>query len=40
MIFNDFNPIEDKTFRIIDNDGKVTDQKRLPDVNDETITKA
>jgi pyruvate dehydrogenase E1 component alpha subunit len=40
MIFNDFNPIENKTFRIIDNDGKVINKNLLPDLEDETIIKA
>ena len=33
MIFNDFNPLEDKTFRIIDNEGKVIDKARMPELD-------
>jgi len=40
MIFNDFNPLEDKTFRIIDNDGKVINNELLPVLDDETVIKA
>lgn len=40
MIFEDFNPIEDKTFRIIDNDGKVINQKYMPKIDRELITEA
>lgn len=40
MIFNDFNPLEDKTFRIIDNEGKVIDKVRMPELDKETILNA
>ncbi len=40
MIFKDFNPLEDKVLRIIDNDGKVVNQDLMPDLDDETIVKA
>lgn len=40
MIFNDFNPLEDKTFRIIDNDGKVIDKARMPELDKGTILNA
>ena len=40
MIFKDFNPLEDKTFRIIDNDGKVIDKARMPELDQETILNA
>jgi pyruvate dehydrogenase E1 component alpha subunit len=40
MIFKDFNPLEDKVLRIIDNDGKVVNPDLMPDLDDETIVKA
>lgn len=40
MIFKEFNPLEDKMLRIIDNDGKVVNQDLMPDLDDETIVKA
>ena len=40
MIFKEFNPLEDKMLRIIDNDGKVVNQDLMPDLDDETILKA
>jgi len=40
MIFNDFNPLEDKIFRVIDNDGKVINKEYMPDLDDETIIQA
>lgn len=40
MIFKDFNPLEDKTFRIIDNDGKVINKEYMPDLDHETIVNA
>ncbi len=40
MIFSDFDPKEDKIFRVIDNDGKVINEKYMPDLDDETIVQA
>ena len=40
MIFNNFNPLEDKTLRIIDNDGKIINKELLPDLDNETVIKA
>lgn len=40
MIFKEFNPLDDKMLRIIDNDGKVVNQDLMPDLDDETIVKA
>lgn len=40
MIFDDFDPREDKVFRIIGNEGEVLNKKLLPDLDDETILKA
>ncbi len=40
MIFKDFNPAEDKTFRIVDIDGKVIDKALMPDLDNETIISA
>ena len=40
MIFKEFDPLEDKILRIIDNDGKVINKKLMPDLDDETIVKA
>jgi len=40
MIFNDFNPLEDKIFRIIDNDGEVINNEWMPTITDETVIKA
>ena len=40
MIFKGFNPLDDKTFRIIDNEGKVINKTFLPELDDETIVKA
>lgn len=40
MIFNDFDPQEDKILRIIDNDGNVLNKELLPDLDDESLIKA
>ena len=40
MIFKEFDPLEDKILRIIDNDGKVINKKLMPDLDNETIIKA
>ena len=40
MIFKDFNPIEDKIFRIIDNEGKVINDNYMPELEEETIIEA
>ena len=40
MIFKEFDPLEDKILRIIDNDGKVINKELMPDIDDETIIKA
>lgn len=40
MIFKGFNPLDDKIFRIIDNEGKVINKTFLPELDDETIVKA
>ena len=40
MIFKEFDPLEDKMLRIIDNDGKVVNQDLMPDLDDETIVNA
>lgn len=40
MIFKDFNPLEDTTFRIIDNDGKVINKKYMPELDHDTIVNA
>lgn len=40
MIFKNFNPIEDKIFRIIDNEGKVINDSYMPDLEKGTITEA
>ncbi len=40
MIFNDFDPKEDKIFRIIDNDGKVINKELMPDLDDKTVIQA
>lgn len=40
MIFKNFDPLEDKMLRIIDNDGKVVNQDLMPDLDDEAIVKA
>ena len=40
MIFKEFDPLEDKILRIIDNDGKVVNQDFMPDLDDETIVNA
>ena len=40
MIFKEFDPLEDKILRIIDNDGKVINPKLMPDLDNETIIKA
>lgn len=40
MIFKDFNPLEDKMLRIIDNDGKVINPDLMPELDDETIIEA
>ena len=40
MIFKEFDPLEDKILRIIDNDGKGINPKLMPDLDNETIIKA
>lgn len=40
MIFKDFDPLEDKTFRIMDNEGKVILQDYFPDLNPDIILQA
>ena len=40
MIFKDYNPIEDKMFRIIDNDGKVINKEYMPQLDHDTIRDA
>ncbi|MCE5344907.1 MAG: pyruvate dehydrogenase (acetyl-transferring) E1 component subunit alpha [Bacteroidales bacterium] len=40
MIFKDFDPKEDKIFRIIDNEGVVINNELMPDIDDETVVKA
>ncbi len=40
MIFKDFNPIEDKTLRIIDNEGKVINKEYMPQLDHDTIREA
>lgn len=40
MIFKNFDPREDKTFRIIDNEGITLNAELMPDINEETIIKA
>lgn len=40
MLFNDFNPAEDKLFRIIDEEGKVVNPEYMPELNPETLQKA
>jgi pyruvate dehydrogenase E1 component alpha subunit len=40
MIFKTFNPLEDKTLRIIDNAGKIINKELFPDLDNETIIKA
>lgn len=37
MIFEDFNPLEDKIFRVIDNDGRVLNPAILPRIDENTI---
>lgn len=40
MIFKGFNPLDDKIFRIIDNEGKVINKAFMPILDDATIIKA
>ena len=40
MIFNDFDPAENKMVQLIDNDGKVVDEQLMPEVDDELIIRA
>jgi pyruvate dehydrogenase E1 component alpha subunit len=40
MLFKDFDPRDDKILRIIDNEGKVINQKLMPDLDDNTIINA
>ncbi len=40
MIFDDYNPIENKLFQIIDNDGKVLHPELMPEIDNDTILKA
>lgn len=36
-VFHDFNPLEDKMLRIIDDEGHVVNKKLMPSLDDETI---
>lgn len=40
MIFKDYNPLENKILRIIDNNGEVLNKELMPDIDDQTIIKA
>lgn len=40
MIFEEFNPSEDKMLKIIDNDGRVIRPDLFPDISDQTIVEA
>lgn len=40
MIFQDFDPVEDKLFKLIDNEGKVIDKTLMPDIDDTTVINA
>jgi pyruvate dehydrogenase E1 component alpha subunit len=40
MIFNNFDPKENKIFRIIDNEGDIINDELLPDIDNETVVKA
>jgi pyruvate dehydrogenase E1 component alpha subunit len=40
MLYKEFDPREDKILRIIDNEGKVINQKLMPDLDDNTIINA
>ncbi len=39
-MFEEYSPLKNKIFRIIDNDGKVINKKYMPEVEDTTIVKA
>ncbi|MBF6598811.1 MAG: pyruvate dehydrogenase (acetyl-transferring) E1 component subunit alpha [Fermentimonas sp.] len=39
-VFHDFNPIEDKMLRIIDDEGNVVNKRLMPSLDDETIIDA
>jgi pyruvate dehydrogenase E1 component alpha subunit len=39
-LFEEYNPLEDKIFRIIDNEGKVINQKQMPDLDDQFVLQA
>ena len=40
MIFEEFNPMEDRMLRIIDNDGNVIRPDLFPDISDDTVAEA
>jgi pyruvate dehydrogenase E1 component alpha subunit len=40
MIFDDYNPKEDKMFRIIDNEGVAINAEHMPDLSDDLMIKA
>ena len=40
MFFDHFDPREDKTLRIIDNEGEIINPEFMPDLDDETVLKA
>ena len=39
-LFEEYNPLEDKIFRIIDNEGKVINQKQMPNLDDQFVLQA
>lgn len=39
-MFKEYNPAEDKIFRIIDNEGKIVNKKWMPEISDDQILKA
>lgn len=40
MKFSEFDPKEDKIFRVIDNEGVIINNELMPDIDDETVIKA
>jgi len=39
-MFNEYNPLNEKIFRVIDNDGKVINKKWMPEISNERLVKA
>ena len=40
MIFSEYNPIDKKTFQVMDDDGKIINKPWMPQIEDDKLVKA